>query len=487
MIDTHAHIDTEIFDEDRLQVLAEAFDSGVEAIIIPSIEPKDFKRVFHTVGLSDKLFCAVGIHPHNASEVTDEQLINMEKLARNNNKVVAIGEIGLDYYYDFNPPDLQKRAFAQQLKLAKKLHLPVIVHNRESDEDMLEVLRQEKTDDLDVVLHCFSSDEKMLKEVIDMGCHVSFTGNITFKKSTLDNVVKLAPLNKIMLETDSPYMTPVPFRGKKNKPANVQYVAEKIAQIKDISTNEVIEMTTNNAKRFFNIIALAMFMLFASNSLLAQTEEYFEDYEMEQDSIESMEEDYFPYRKSIGIFPVLGTNTIIETFFPLAEERSYEGILAYGGGLNCFLTDYFSLQASYLYSMNDKDVVKNPDWGLKPNYYHMYELSLLAYTAPWKRINFFGVLGTSFSHNNLSIGKEITDIVDAWGVNVGLGFLANFDLDNAGILTVSAEWRVDFILDRNNYEVDPRYGDDDDRHFESVDTESWYSIPRFYLTWYPKF
>lgn len=213
MIDTHAHIFSEEFDNDITEVIENAFNSGVEAIILPAIEPKTFEKVINVSNLSENLFFSMGVHPHNAQEFNDEVSNKIIELA-SNPKMKAIGEIGLDYYYNFAPQDLQKEVFRKQLKLAKELNLPVIIHNRESDDDLLEILNAEQDGSLRGVLHCFSSNVEIMKKAIDLGFLISFTGNITFKKSEgLREIVKLAPIEKIMLETDSPYMTPVPFRG----------------------------------------------------------------------------------------------------------------------------------------------------------------------------------------------------------------------------------------------------------------------------------
>ena len=163
MIDTHAHIDTEAFDDDREKVIDFAFKSGVEAVIIPSIEPDKFGNVLDLAKKYDRIYCGIGIHPHNANSASKENLEVVESLAEEHKKVVAIGEIGLDYYYDFAPKEVQKQAFRSQLKIAKKLGLPVIVHNRESDDDLLEIIKEEQDGTLKGVLHCFSSDMPVME------------------------------------------------------------------------------------------------------------------------------------------------------------------------------------------------------------------------------------------------------------------------------------------------------------------------------------
>ena len=301
MIDTHAHIDTSAFDEDRDLVIKRAFETGIESIIIPGIEPKDFENILALTDRFDNIFCAMGIHPHYAQQVTKENLEIIEKNAINP-KVVAIGEIGLDYYYDFAPRDIQKEAFSSQLKLAKTLNKPVIVHNRDSDSDLLAILKNEQDGNLKGVLHCFSGDRNMLNEAIDLDFHVSFTGNITFKKSTLTEIVEITPLERILLETDSPYMTPVPLRGKRNEPSYVNYVAQKISEIKSIQINEVIKMTTANAKRLFKLtILLLLIPLF---SLFSQS-----------NSSDTIQPKVYQFEKAFGLGAVIGTHTIVQTIY----------------------------------------------------------------------------------------------------------------------------------------------------------------------------
>ncbi len=198
MIDTHAHIDTEQFDEDREAVIERSREAGVEKIIIPAIEPKDFQRILDVVHKHENIFCGMGIHPHNANELNGQTRETIENLC-SDDKVVAVGEIGLDYYYDFTPKDVQQKAFAEQLDIAKNHNLPVIVHNRESDEDLLQIIKEKQDGTLTGVLHCFSGDENMLKEALDLGFYISFTGNITFKKSKSDNLVAMTPSERLLL------------------------------------------------------------------------------------------------------------------------------------------------------------------------------------------------------------------------------------------------------------------------------------------------
>jgi len=488
MIDTHAHIDGIAFDEDRAKVIEEAFSSGIEAIVIPAIEPKDFRRLFHAVDLSPKIYCGLGVHPHNASEATDEILDYIEIEAQKNKKVIAIGETGLDYYYDFNPPEIQKKSFRRHIEISKKIGLPLIVHNRESDDDLINILEEYQDGTLEAVLHCFSSDKKMLEKALSLGFHISYTGNITFKKSSLAEIVDSTPMDRIMIETDSPYMTPAPYRGKRNNPSNVRLVAEKIAEIKNLSIVEVIEMTTNNAKRFFKLGIVVIILGLFPFILSSQTEAMFQE---EEENIEEVEEIFSnPFKKGFGFFPAIGTNTIVETFYPGDDDNSYEGILAVGGGLNYFLNDNFAIQTSYLYSKDSKKSdLADPSWGLKPSIYHNFEVSLLAHVVPWQKINFYGIIGGTLINSQIGTGSNEVDINYNTGINTGVGILVNFNLGKGGMLTASFEWKIDFILDRSEYDHDPRAkGDPNHKDYNNkVESSNFFSIPRAYFTWYPKF
>jgi TatD DNase family protein len=269
MIDTHCHIQVAEYDADRDALLLQAAANGVEAIVVPAIDEKSFHDTLAvTTHPALSVYCGIGVHPHHASEVTSATLARVEELVRRD-RVVAVGEIGLDYHYDFAPRDVQQHVFREQLRIAKRTQRPAIVHNRESDDDILRIINEEQDGTLRGVFHCFSSTPEMLARALDTGFHVSFTANITFKSSTLSDVVRSAPLDRIMIETDSPWMSPPPFRGKRNCPDRVRLVAEKIAALKGIDVNEVARMTTATARRFF---ALALLLIVCSASVvLAQT------------------------------------------------------------------------------------------------------------------------------------------------------------------------------------------------------------------------
>ena len=241
LIDTHAHLD----------MLTEFDISGVGKVIIPSVEIKTMDKV---VELSDNknVYSMVGIYPTEAKTYTKEIENKMIELAKNP-KVVAIGEIGLDYYWDKTFVDLQKEVFIKQIKLANKLNLPIVVHDREAHKDCYDIVK-EYNNGSEVVFHCFSGSAEFMKECVKQGWYIALGGVITFKNAIkMKEVAKEVPLDKLVLETDSPYLTPVPFRGKENKPAYVRYVAEEIAKIRGMSIEEIIDITTRNAEEIFKI------------------------------------------------------------------------------------------------------------------------------------------------------------------------------------------------------------------------------------------
>lgn len=491
MIDTHCHIDTERFFDDWREVLDRAEAAGVEAFIVPAIEPGTFDRLFEVVGQDKRLYCGIGVHPHNAKEVDESVLERINNLSKHP-KVVAIGEIGLDYFYDFAPKDVQIDAFRKQIEIAKKQNLPIIVHNRDSDEDLLNVLEKEQNGDLKGVLHCFSGDVNMMKKSIDLGFHVSFTGNITFKKTDLTDVVKETPMERILLETDSPWMAPIPHRGKRNEPMNVRYVAEKISEIKTIPINEVIKMTTDNAKKLFKLFVFFVLFTFAAGIAVSQgtTTIYDDDYEKYAEE----EDIYDLYPKTFGIGPVFGTNTIVETYNN-GQDISYEGILAVGGLLNYRLLKYLTLSASYTYSKNSKLSEK---FAVDPNTHQSIELSSFWSPNPNGRVNFYGIAGFSYLMNKYGrrlynvdnpLGRKLFEYDNQFGMNTGVGFNINVDLGYAGIMAVMAEWRLNFVLAKTKLNFDPRYdpAKEPDRHNKKTEISTFYSIPRLAIVWYPKF
>ncbi|MEO8399012.1 MAG: TatD family hydrolase, partial [Ignavibacteriaceae bacterium] len=218
---------------------------------VPATDIETAKQVVELTKKYEMIYGTVGIHPHDTKDWNPASLIEIEQLAKNK-KIVAIGEIGLDYYYDFSPKEKQIEAFKSQIELALKLDLPIVVHNRDSDEDMMSIIRKYKNSNLRAQFHCFNGSIDDAEELIKMNHIISFTGNITFKKADeLKNIVSKVSLKNLMIETDSPFMTPVPFRGKRNEPAYVKFVAEKVAEIHKVSVEEVGKVTSENAFNFF--------------------------------------------------------------------------------------------------------------------------------------------------------------------------------------------------------------------------------------------
>lgn len=253
LFDTHAHYDDDKFAEDRYEVIEKAHESGVSYIINAATDVKSCEDSLALAHRYEYVYAAVGIHPHEVGDADDNALDEVARLAKDS-KVVAIGEIGLDYYYDFAPRELQKHWFAQQINLAKELKLPVIVHDREAHQDSLEIIKQEKANEVGGVFHCYSGSLEMAKELLNNNFYISVGGSLTFKNAKkLVEVVRWIPLDKLLIETDCPYLTPEPHRGKRNDSSYVRFVAEKVAEIKQISVETVADVTLNNAKSLFNI------------------------------------------------------------------------------------------------------------------------------------------------------------------------------------------------------------------------------------------
>ena len=250
IFDTHAHYDDSRFEEDRDKLLCSLKVKGVSHIVNCGC---DLKSSLSTLNLAEKydfIFAAIGVHAHEAEETTEDDLAEIEKLY-SNKKVVAVGEIGLDYHYDFSPRERQIEIFERQLILANKLNLPVIVHDREAHEDTMNLLKKHRPKG---VVHCFSGSAEMAKEIVKLGMYIGIGGAVTFKNAKKPiEVVEYLPLDRLLLETDAPYMTPVPFRGQRCDSAHIAYTAEKIAEIKGIEAQELIDICNENAKRLFNI------------------------------------------------------------------------------------------------------------------------------------------------------------------------------------------------------------------------------------------
>ena len=249
MIDTHAHYDDEIFENNLSDVLNEINQNGVEKIVTCSVNLDNAEKVLSLCEKYDMLYAAVGIYPHDTKEhpLDKEKFLNLLK----HEKVVAVGEIGLDYYYDDSPKETQIAVLRKQLEIANEVGLPITFHDREAHGDTLDLLKEFKPKG---VVHCFSGSIEMAREIVKLGMYLGVGGALTFKNArVLPGVVKEIPLENLVLETDAPYMTPVPFRGKCNRSDYMIFIAEKIAEIKGVSVDEVVSITTENANKIFKI------------------------------------------------------------------------------------------------------------------------------------------------------------------------------------------------------------------------------------------
>jgi len=249
--DTHAHYCDKRFNEDRNELLGSMPGAGISLILNAGSSLKSSRM---SLDMADKypfVYASVGIHPHDAKSMTDNTIKELENFL-SHPKAVATGEIGLDYHYDFSPRDVQQVRFREQLELARYLGKPVIIHEREALHDTLEMIRD--FNDLTGVMHCFSGSWETAKTILDMGWYLSFTGVITFKNARRAlEVLEKMPADRIMLETDCPYLAPEPKRGRRNSSLYLPYIAEKIAEIRGISTEEIAALTLENGKRFFEI------------------------------------------------------------------------------------------------------------------------------------------------------------------------------------------------------------------------------------------
>jgi len=249
--DTHAHLDFPHFDEDREEVIARALKAGVCRIINVGADIASSKAAIALAESHPFIHAAVGIHPHDAHTLTDESLQELAELAKHP-KVVAIGEIGLDFYRRYCPHDVQRRAFRRQLDLARELGKPVVIHARAAHEEVLSIL--EEKGPLPGVMHCFSGSLEIARRALKLGLFVSVAGPVTFKNARkLPLIVREVPLEKLLIETDCPYLAPHPFRGKRNEPSHLPLIAEAVARIKGTTTEEVARITTLNASNLFGL------------------------------------------------------------------------------------------------------------------------------------------------------------------------------------------------------------------------------------------
>jgi len=253
LTDSHAHLNAEEFDGDREDVIARARENGVTRIVNIGFNRETIPSSIKLAEDYDFIWSAVGWHPQDAKDMLPEDLEWIESLC-SHPKVVAIGEIGLDYYWDTSPKDVQDRVFREQIRLARRIGKPIIIHNRDAHHDIVQVLKEEKAAEVGGIMHCFAGSWETAKLCLDLNFHISFGGPVTFKNARQPKeVLAKVPLDRLLLETDSPYLTPHPFRGKRNESAHVRLVAEAAAELKGISLEEIAAATTANAIRLLGL------------------------------------------------------------------------------------------------------------------------------------------------------------------------------------------------------------------------------------------
>lgn len=266
LIDSHCHIDGEQFDADRDEVVQRARDAGVAAMLnVGTGDPHsdDFRRAVAIAERYENVYASVGVHPHDAKLYDDAAETHLRDLVASSKKVIAWGEIGLDYYYDHSPRDVQREVFIRQIRVANELGLPVIIHSRDADDDTVEILTGEYSGITDSgklrtenvgVMHCFGGTAEMAEALMKVGFYISFAGNVTFKKAdNLRDAARVVPLDRLLVETDCPFLTPIPFRGKRNEPAYVAHTAAFLAEFYGISVDDLARRTTQNFIDLFGI------------------------------------------------------------------------------------------------------------------------------------------------------------------------------------------------------------------------------------------
>ena len=259
LVDSHCPIDGEAFDEDRDEIVARARAAGVAAMLnIGTGDPHsdDFQKAVAVAEKYENVFASVGVHPHDAKLYDDKAEEHLIELAKSSNKVIAWGEIGLDFYYDHSPRDVQREVLRRQIRTARALDLPIIIHSRDADDETIEILSEECSGEnfRGGIMHCFVGTPSMAERLMRIGFLISFAGNVTFKKAeNLREAARVVPINKLLVETDCPFLTPVPFRGKRNEPAYVEHTARFLAGFYGVEFETLAEQTTRNFLDFFGV------------------------------------------------------------------------------------------------------------------------------------------------------------------------------------------------------------------------------------------
>lgn len=254
MIDSHVHLDDEAFKGDREDIIKSLGENGIELVINNSSDLPSSERSVELANKYENIYAAIGVHPHEARTYDDEVEKRLIELSRDK-KVLAIGEIGLDYYYDNSPRDVQKEVFKRQIELAAKLKKNIVIHSRDAAKDTFDILKEaHEKYDFTALIHCFSQSVDMMREYLKMGDYIALGGAVTFKNAkTPKEVAKVVDLDRLLLETDCPYMTPVPYRGKRNEPKLVKFTCQYIADLRQMDASELEKITGENTKRFFGI------------------------------------------------------------------------------------------------------------------------------------------------------------------------------------------------------------------------------------------
>lgn len=253
LIDTHVHLNADQYDEDLQEVIDRALEEGIDRMFVVGFDTNTIERTMKLIDQYDFIYGIIGWHPVDAIDCTEERLQWIEELSRHP-KIIGIGEMGLDYHWDKSPKDIQKEVFRKQIALAKRVQLPIIIHNREATQDCVDILKEENASEVGGIMHSFSGSNEIADEILKMNFYISLGGPVTFKNAKQPKeVAQHVPLDRLLVETDAPYLSPHPYRGKRNEPARVKLVAEQIAEFRGISYEEVCKATTENAERLFKL------------------------------------------------------------------------------------------------------------------------------------------------------------------------------------------------------------------------------------------
>ncbi len=253
LIDTHVHLNADQYDEDLQEVIDRALEEGIDRMFVVGFDTNTIERTMKLIDQYDFIYGIIGWHPVDAIDCTEERLQWIEELSKHP-KIIGIGEMGLDYHWDKSPKDIQKDVFRKQIALAKRVQLPIIIHNREATQDCVDILKEENAIEVGGIMHSFSGSNEIADEILKMNFYISLGGPVTFKNAKQPKeVAQHVPLDRLLVETDAPYLSPHPYRGKRNEPARVKLVAEQIAELRGISYEEVCKATTENAERLFKL------------------------------------------------------------------------------------------------------------------------------------------------------------------------------------------------------------------------------------------